>query len=141
MTATHFSLEGSTSYIHILLLIAPSLGFPYFLSSVCRPFCHFVFFYSPFIMCTVPWAPDSIITIFSSILLILPSLLYLSATLFSSYFLSFLSCSKGNLFRNFIFPSLASLVNLNCASVIQKVTCTICLPFFFLELLSFGKYL
>ena len=106
------------------------LRFPIFSFFCLQTILSSVLFHSPFIMFTVPWAPDCITTIFFSFLLILPSLLYSSATLFSLFFLSFLSFSKGNLFCNFIFPSLASPVNLNCASVIQKVTSTICLPFF-----------
>lgn len=55
---------------------------------------------------------------------------YLSATLFLLSFHSLFSFfSKANIFLNFIFLSLASLINLNYASVIQKITSTTCLPF------------
>lgn len=106
------------------------LRFPIFSFFCLQTILSWVLFHSPFIKFTVPWARDTIVTIFPSFLLTLPSLLYSSATLFSSFFLSFLSFSKGNLFCNFILPSVASLVNLNCASVIQKVISTICWPFF-----------
>lgn len=102
------------------------LRFPIFSFFCLQTIPSSVLFHSPFIIVTVPWAPDTFITFFSSLLLILLSLICYSVF----FLLSFLSFSKGNLSHNCIFPSLASLVSFNCASVIQKVTSTICWPFF-----------
>ena len=66
---------------------------------------------------------------FPSLLMLFP-FPYLPATLlflFPPPLFSF--SSKANISLNFIFLSLASLINLNYASVIQKITSTTCLPF------------